>query len=120
MLVAYWCNTFFLLPIMIYSHFKDKPHIMRFVHMVLIIRILMPFFNLEQRTYEIELADMIYFLIIQTLALLAMMIGSQISEPWYVHVPFTMVVYFFISFGQISYFYEKEHGDNVCDNVYQN
>ena len=44
----------------------------------------------------------------------------QITEPWYFHLPATIVFQFFISFSQITFFYGKANIENHVEFVYEN
>ena len=90
-LIAYWCLSLINLVLMIYSECKDKPDLIRLVHLGLIVRNIMPLYNLEQRESLEDLGTVVYFSQSQNLCLISLLGCMQVSDPWYIHVPVSVL-----------------------------
>ena len=48
-LIAYWCFWIVMMILAVFSHLKEKPHIMRVLNLLIIARNILPYFNFEGR-----------------------------------------------------------------------
>ena len=49
MLIAYWCFWFVMMLLFLFAHYKEKPHMMRVLNLMMIARNILPFYNYEDR-----------------------------------------------------------------------
>ena len=106
-LYIYWVLWFLSMFLLLISHFKDMPHLIRVVHLIQIVRNLVPLFNFENRVIIDDLAELVRFGTTQSISLNVMLILMCLTEKYYVHLPLSIGFQSFLGFALVALFYQK-------------
>ena len=69
MLAYFWCLFILVFCLMVFSHWAEKPHIMRILHVIMIIRNIMPMYNFEDRQSFDDISFAFIFCVQQNITL---------------------------------------------------
>lgn len=94
--------------ILIYSHVKEKPHLLRVCFPIIILRNIVPIFNFENRKSFEDLATVVQMNFIMDISVMACLITFCINERWFFHLPFSIVCQFSVCLAIVSTFYENQ------------
>ena len=120
MLYIYWLIWVIQLIFMTYSHYAEKPNVLRFLAHIMIIRNIMPWFNLGQRKAFNDTANLVHFSLFQNIVLICFLIVMGVCETYKIHIPTSIFYQFFMGYGQIASFYQKDGVKNHLKFVIQN
>ena len=87
----YWTVWVLVCLLLLYSHFKEKPNLIRILNMIMILRNIVPLFNFEDRNSFEDMATVVQFSHFQNVALQALIICVCVTEKYTVHVPFSIM-----------------------------
>lgn len=99
-----WLISFFSL---LYSHIKEKPKLMRILHILIIIRNIMPWMNFEDRKTFDDMAVVVQFSSYQNLGIQLLLGILCFTEKFKFHIPISIVAQLLISYSQICLFIQK-------------
>ena len=100
----YWTVWGIVCLLLLYSHFKEKPNLIRILNMIMILRNIVPLFNFEDRTSFDDMTSVVQFSHFQNVALQAIIICVCVTEKYTIHVPFSIICQLLISYGQMCLF----------------
>lgn len=108
----YWGLWIAMTIVLIFSHIKEKPHLVRFVVNILIIRNIVPWFNFEDRKKWDDIGNIIQYNQPQTIAVLALIIVMSLQESAAFYIPVSALYQFFMCWGQFVIYYQKTGHEN--------
>ena len=92
----------------LYSHFGEKPHVMRLLHQLMIIRNIIPIFNFENRNSFKDLASVAQYTSWQVLGINILLVNFCITEKFTVHFPVSIIYQFLNCYGYFALWFERE------------
>ena len=116
----YWGLWLLIFVLIMYSHLRDKPHINRFLHHLLIIRMIIPLFNPGDRKLFQDLASAVNFTQSQNLGINIQLFLFCTTENFIVNIPISILYQFLICYGQCALFYQREATPNHLVYVIEN
>lgn len=106
-LYCYWIVWLAQGLIILYSHKKDKPNILRILNFFIVLRNIMPWFNFEDRKNFDDMAYVVQWSTQQNLCLQALIVCVAVTEKYYVHIPVSIVFQMLMSYGQLCLSMQK-------------
>lgn len=106
LLISYWSMWTVALAIFLYSHFWGRPKIMLLVVHLLIIRNIVPLFDLENRQTIQNIEGLFSYALMQIMGLLVLLVMMSQSHRIYFHVPFSLIYHFLIGYGLMCIFFK--------------
>lgn len=100
MLIFYWVFWVVITLVLLVSHYKQKPHLIRLCHHLIMVRNIIPWLNIEDRkTFDNYLNRLVYNQM-QAFGTMALMVVWAIEENISVHLPISIIYQTAICFGQ--------------------
>ena len=98
-ILVYWVVWAILVLLILFSHYKDRPHLVRIINLLIIVRNIIPLFNLGDRKSFDDPVQVINFSLIQNISFQVMIVSVCVTEKYYIHIPLSIIFQLFISFG---------------------
>lgn len=119
-LYTYWACWIAITILVFVAEKFDRPHLYRITTNILMIRNILPWFNLENRATFKDIGKLVQFNQLQTLGLIAgVIIPVTIYERPAFYIPVTLVYQISISYGLVAVFYQIAGVENYISYVYQ-
>lgn len=98
-LYIYWPFWWITLIGLAYSHWAQKPHVIRVLCHMHIIRNIMPWFNYGKRKSFQDIATLVHFSHLQNIYINIILVVISFCESYKVHLPTSVFYQFFLSYG---------------------
>lgn len=98
-LKVYWLILIINIGLMTLSYYKDWPNLIRLVLVIFILRNIITLFDFGDKVNLNDMAVLIWFAQYLNMGILILICLMQTVEPWYFHVPASILFHIFVSFG---------------------
>lgn len=95
----YWSLWVIITLMIVFSHVREEPHLVRICIHLIIIRNIIPWFNMEDRVKFDDMGNLILFNQLQVMGLVAVMVPMCLFESPLFHVPISVVYQISFSYG---------------------
>ena len=101
LLYIYWAATLVMILLMFYSHIKNKPKVIRVVYIMMLARVLEPWFNFKARTKFNDMASVAFYCVYISHCCTCLIVCIGLSESYLVHLPVSLLFTMNEAFGII-------------------